>query len=240
MSSKLITKPKTRPYKPYSLARITPGQIKGLCKRGYGWPVRMVRQRSRKDVVTVASQVEKELQVEAGDFVVLCRTNIENEFIIAEESALGQRGVDGGPILGKVIGWIKVRRKTDGLQMTITKGVKAALGDVTGKWVVCGMMEYPGVVKFKIVERSQVSEELVKMLMEGHWGWPVLIEDSTEAWLKGFEPSMEAMAETVLPAKYPRGDPRNLLRVPAVNKVMMDTADSQAELQRRKTWSSKS
>ncbi|MBA7523552.1 hypothetical protein ES705_15679 [subsurface metagenome] len=231
---------RNRDYNPRRLARIKTGAIDSLSKRGYGLPFRMVRQRSRKDVVTLASQVEKELQVEAGVFVVLCRTNIEDEFIIAEESALGQRDVAGGPILGKVIGWIKVRRKTDGLELTITKGVKAVLGDVTGKWVVYGMTEYPGMAKFKIVERSQVSEELVKMSIEGHWGWPPLVEDCTIAWMKGYEPFAQAMAETVLPAKYPRRDPRNFDRICAVNRIMMDTADSQAELSRREQWSSRS
>jgi len=68
------------------------------------------------------------------------------------------------------------------------------------------------------------------MLTDGLWGWPALIEDCTGAWLDGFEPFAEAMADMILPPLYAKRDPRNLARVKAVNEIMIETADMQAEL----------
>ena len=236
MKTILVTRQQSRAYKQSSLARITPGQIKGLCNRGYGWTIRQVRVDSRKAEWTIPSNAAREMKIAAGDLIVTCRTADRHVLDIARMSALDQRDVDGQPILGEVISTGKVRWDTDGVEMTITKEVQAVLGDVTGKLVVLNTTRYPEVVTQRIIEPSQVLEELAKMQTEGLWGWPVLIEDSTQAWVEGYEPFGQAMAETELPPKYPRRDPRNLARVAAVNKIMTDTADSQAELRRTDEW----
>ena len=223
-------KPKLKPLDPERLARITPGQIKGLCKRGYGLPVRLVRRHNRKEEVTLPSNVARELRVKAGDYIVRCRTDVEDVINIAKDSALDERDVEGKPILGEQVECVKVRWDTDGFVVTITKGAKAVYGEVVGRFVVYGLTICPGIVTEKVVESSQVLEEMAKMLTDGLWRWPELIEDSTAAWLAGFEPFAEAMADLILPPQYATRDPRNMARVAAVNEVMMETADLQAEL----------
>lgn len=232
----MLTRTKIRAYKQSSLARITPGQIKGLCKLGYGSPARKVREHCRKKVVTMPPFAASELGVEAGDFIVRCRTEVEDVLAIAKVSALDERDVDGQPILGEVVAVSKVRLDSGSIEITIPREAQAVFGVVTGKVDVLSTTRFPGMVTEKIVEPSRVSEELAKTPAEGLWRWPALIEDSTLAWLEGYEPFMEAMAETELPKRYPRRDPRNIDRVAAANKIMMDTADSQAELRRRDQW----
>jgi hypothetical protein len=185
---------------------------------------------NRKAEWTLPSNVARELRVNAGDYIVRCRTDVEDVLTIAEVSVLDERDVDGKPILGEVVAISKVRWDTDGLEITITKGAQAVYGEVVGRFVVCGLTICPGVVTEKIVESSQVLEEMAKMLTDGLWRWPALIEDCTGAWLIGYEPFAEAMANTNLPTRYHCRDPRNLARVEAVNEVMMETAEMQAEL----------
>ncbi len=233
MKKILHIKPKLRQLNPERLARIKTGATKSLCKRGFGLPIRPVRVDGRKTEWTLPAYVGRELGVVAGDFVVRCRTDVEDVLNIAEVSALDERDVDGKSILGEVVDTSKVRSDTDGLEITITKAAKAFYGEVVGRFVVCGLTKYPGVVTEKIVERSQVLEEMAKMLTDGLWRWPELIEDCTGAWLAGFEPFMQAMEDMLLPRRYPRGDPRNMARVAVVNKIMIVTADSEAELRRR-------
>jgi len=233
MKKMLRIKPKIRQSNPEKLARITTGAMKSLCKRGYGLPVRQVRMHNRKAEVTLPSHVARELRVRPGDIMVRCPTDVEDVFVIAEASVLDERDVDGKPILGEPVEWIKVRWDTDGFVITITKGAQAVLGEVIGKFVVYGMTTCVGVVKEKFVEKSKVLETMVKMLPEGLWGWPVLIEDCTDAWLIGCEPFAEAIENTILPFRYSQRDHRNLARVDAVNQVMIETADIQAELRRR-------
>ncbi len=230
MNKILRIKPELRQLDPERLARITTGAIKSLCKRGFGLPIRPVRVDNRKAEWTLPSNVARELRVKAGDYIVRCRTDVEDELTIAEVSALDERDVDGLPILGEIVSVSKVRLDTDGLEITITKGAKTVYGEVVGRFVVCGLTIFPGVVTEKIVEHSQVLEEMAKMLTEGLWWWPDLIEDCTGAWLAGFEPFAEAMADLILPPLYATRDPRNLARVAAVNEVMIETADLQAEL----------
>ncbi len=233
MKKILRIKPKLRPLNPERLARITAGAIKSLCKRGFGLPVRPVRVHNRKTEVTLPSNVARELRVVAGSEAVLCRTAAPGMFDMADVSVLDERDVDGLPILHEVVGWIKIRWDTDGFVMTINKGAKAVMGEVVGRFVVYGLTEYPGVVTEKIVARSEVLEAMAKTLTEGLWGWPALIEDCTDAWLVGFEPFADAIENTVLPIRYPCRDPRNMARVEAVNEVMIETADFEAELRRR-------
>lgn len=232
-------KTKIRQLNPAKLARITPGQIRGLCKRGCGLPVRPVREDVRKKEGTLPWFVAWEIGVVANDYIVKCRTDVVGVLDVAEVSVLDQRDVDGRPILGDVVSMSKVRRDTDGLEITITKEAQAVYGDVIGKFAVYGMTKYPGVVTEKIVECSQVPEELAKMLTEGTWWWRVLIEDSSAAWLAGFEPFLQAVDNTMIPPKYACGDPRNVQRVSAVREIMIETADIQAELRRRKQWTCK-
>ena len=238
MNKILNIKTKIRRYNPRKLARITPGQIKGLCKRGYGFPVRPVRVDVRKTEVTLAPNVAKEMRVKKGDYFIRCRTDVEDMLNMAEVSVIDQRNVDGRPILGEVVSKSKVRWDTDGLEITITKEAKDFYGDVVGKFAVYGMTIFPGVVTEKIVESSQVLAELEKQLKEGLYFWPVLIEDSSSAWRAGFEPFLEALDDTMIPPVYDRRDPRNLARVPAVNEIMVEKAKLQAELQRSEQWRS--
>ncbi len=236
----MLTKVKTqqevkkwiRTYNPAKLARITEGALKSLRARGYDVPVRPVREDARKQEVTLPWFMPWELGVVDGDKTVRCRTDVVDVLNIAEVSVLDQRDVDGKPILGDVVSESKVRWDTDGLEMTITKEAQAVYGKVAGKFAVYGMTKYPGVVTEKIVERSQVLAELTKMLTEGTWWWRVLIEDTSAAWLAGYEPYMQAMADTILPPKYAKRDPRNFDRFIANYQIMIETAEKQAELRR--------
>ena len=230
MTKTLHIKPKLKPLDPERLARITTGAIKSLYKRGYDLPVRLVRRHNRKDEATLPSNVARELSVVAGSEAVLCRTAAPGMLDMADVSVLDEKDWDGLPILGEVVEWIKIRWDMDGFVITITKGAKAVMGEVVGRFVEYGLTDYPGKVTVKVVERSQVLEEMAKMLTDGLWSWPPLVENCTGAWLDGFEPFAEAMANTILPTRCPCRDPRNLARVAAVNEVMMETADLQAEL----------
>ncbi len=230
MTKTLHIKPKLKPLDPERLARITTGAIKSLYKRGYDLPVRLVRRHNRKDEVTLPSNVARELSVVAGSEAVLCRTAAPGMFDMADVSVLNEKDWDGRPILGEVVGWIKIRWDMDGFVITINKGAKAVLGEVVGRFVVYGLTAYPGKVTVKVVGAGEVLEAMEKMLTKGLWRWPGLIEDCTEAWLDGFEPFAEAMADLILPPQYATRDPRNIKRVAAVNEVMMETADLQAEL----------
>ncbi len=196
--------------------------------------MRPVREDVRKQEATVPWFVAWELGVVAGDFVVRCRTEVEDVLAIAEVSVLDQRDVDGQPILGEQVEWVKVRPDTDGLEMTIKKGAKAVYGKVAGKFAVYGMTIFPGVALEKIVECSQVPEELIKMLTEGTWWWRVAIEDSSAAWLAEFEPFRKALEDTMIPPPYAKRDPRNLARAAAFRQIMIETAKKQAELRRSK------
>jgi len=242
----MLTKVKTRekvktwvrPYNPRRLARITTGAIRGLCKRGYGLPVRPVRVDSRKTEVTLPPGVAVELRVKAGDFVIRWRTEVEDVLAIADVSAFDERDVDGRQIIGEIVSVSKVRPDTDGLEITITKEAKAVYGEVIGKFVVYSLTVYPGVMTEKIVECSRVAEEVAKMMKEGLWHWPVLIEDSSAAWRAGFEPFMEALDNTMIQPRYAQRDPRNINRVAVVKAIMIKTTELQAELRRAEQWSS--
>jgi hypothetical protein len=234
MTKTLHIKPKLRPLDPERLARITAGAIKSLWKRGFGLPVRLVRRHNRKDEVTLPSNVARELSVVAGSEAVLCRTAAPGMLDMADVSVLDEKDWDGRPILGEVVEWIKIRWDTDGFVITITKGAKAVMGEVVGRFVEYGLTDYPGKVTVKAVGTGEVSAGTNKMLTKGLWWWPPRIEDCTGAWLDGFEPFAEAMADLTLPPQYATRDPRNMARVAAVNEVMMETADLQAELRRSK------
>jgi len=237
MTKTLHIKPELRQLDPERLARITTGAIKSLWERGYGLPVRLVRRHNRKDEVTLPSNVARELSVVAGSEAVLCRTAAPGMLDMADVSVLDEKDWDGRPILGEVVEWIKIRWDTDGFVITINKGAKAVMGEVVGRFVEYGLTDYPGKVTVKVVGAGEVSAGTNKVLTEGLWWWPRLVEDCTGAWLDGFEPFAEAMAELILPPQYATRDPRNMARVDAVNEVMMETADLQAELRRSKQWS---
>jgi len=239
MNTALQAKPKLN-YCHRRLEGITTGAIKSLYKRGWDMPVRPVRVDCRKTEVTLPSYVARKLGVVAGNFVVWCLTEIPGVLAIAECAAVYGRDIDGLPIMGRMLATSMVRKSSGSHELTIPKEVQAELGELTGKSIVFGLTNYPDIVTTKAVVTKQVSEELAKMSIEGHWGWPPLIEDSTHAWLEGFEPFAQAMAEKVLPPRYPRRDPRNLARCAAVWIIMKGTAKSQAVKRRSDQWSSKS
>jgi hypothetical protein len=236
MTKTLHIKPKLKPLDPERLARITTGAIKSLYKRGYDLPVRLVRRHNRKDEVTLPSNVARELSVVAGSEAVLCRTAEPGKLDMADVSVLDERDWYGLPILGEVVEWIKIRWDKDGFVITINKGAKAVLGEVVGRFVEYGLTDYPGKVTVKVVGTGEVSAGTNKVLTEGLWRWPELIEDCTGAWRIGFEPFMQALEDTMIQPQYAKRDPRNMQRVSDVNEIMMATADMQAELRRSEQW----
>ncbi|MBA7518881.1 hypothetical protein ES705_10955 [subsurface metagenome] len=201
-------------------------------------PVRPVRVHCRKTEVTLPSYVARKIGVVAGNFVVWCLTAIPGVFAIDECAAVYKRDIDGLPIMGRMLGTSMVRKSSGSYELTIPKEVQAELGELTGKSIIFGLTHNSDIVTTKAVVKTEVSEELEKMLMEGHWGWPPLVEDCTQAWLEGFEPFAKDMAEIELPPRYPRRDRRNLYRAAVVFQIMIGKGAKIIEIQRRNKWSS--
>jgi hypothetical protein len=234
---KLSIRPQIRPLNPEKLARITEGAIRGICKLGYGLQMQKVKLRNGKAQLSLPSFMRRELRVVVGSDVVLCRTEEPGKLDMADVSVLDERDVDGKPILGEVVARIKVRRDGRSIVISIKKEAQAELGDVVGKFIMCSLTICPGVVTVKVFETRGVSAGNEETLTEGLWRWPVRVEDAAAAWCIGFEPFREAMAAAILPPPYARRDPRNLARSTAVNQIMIETAEMQAELRRSEQWS---
>ncbi|MBA7664246.1 hypothetical protein ES703_72303 [subsurface metagenome] len=198
----MLTKVKTqqevkkwiRPYNPRRLARMKPGQIKGIRALGYDEPIRKVKLHNRKAEWTVPLQVRRELRVVKGSDVVLCQKPVPGILDMADVSVLDQRDVDGRPILGPVVSMIKVREDTGSLVITITKGAKVVLGNVLWRYLDFGLTDYPGKVTLKIFETEASACRLTSTLPECLRRWPEPVLDAATAWRIGFEPFSEAMA----------------------------------------------
>lgn len=236
MKKILHIQPKLRPLDPERLARIPPGAMHGIWKLGYGSAVRKVRVHNRNVEVTLAWEVVRDMRIAEDSCIVVCRNEMTGKLTMAEDSTLDERDVDGRPILGEIIAVSRVRKSCGSYEMSLPIEVRNYFGDVTEKYIKFEPTKYPGVVTIQVVGQWAVTEGKEKMVLEGLRRWPVIGMEAVEAWLVGFEPFREAMANTILPKRYPCRDPRNLARVAAMNEVMIETADWQVELRRSIQW----
>lgn len=233
VKTQAATKTWVRPYRTVKLARITEGEINSIRSRGYDVPLRRAKLRNRKSELTLPSFVRRELGVVKGSDVVWCRNAAPEILELAEVGVLDERDVDGLPILGEVVARCKVRRDGGSHVITIPRGAQAELGDVVERFLVFGLTVNPHVVTLKIFETQAPGYRLTTALPKCLRRWPVQVEDSTVAWLVGFEPFREAMENTWLPPQYEKRDPRNFDRLVANYQIMIETAEMQAELRRR-------
>lgn len=155
MNKTLLIRPKIKPIEAMRLDRLAPGAMCGLKKQGYGWPVREVRERTRKKVVTLPAYVGRELGVVAGNFVVWCCTNVPGLLTIAEVAAVYERDIDGSTILGRQVAYSKVRKECGSYEISIPKAVQAELGDVMGENMRFGLTNYPGIVTVGVLRRPE-------------------------------------------------------------------------------------
>ncbi|NVM23077.1 MAG: hypothetical protein HWN68_15000 [Desulfobacterales bacterium] len=65
-----------------------------------------------------------------------------------------------------------------------------------------------------------------RTLTRGVQVWPVAVAAAEGDFRAGYSPFREAIAAATLPTKYPKRDPRNLERVAAIDRIMMQTADA--------------
>lgn len=67
-----------------------------------------------------------------------------------------------------------------------------------------------------------------RTLTKGVQMWPVAVAAAEGDYRAGYAPFREAIASATLPPRYAARDPRNLERVAAIDRIMMDTADARA------------
>ena len=65
-----------------------------------------------------------------------------------------------------------------------------------------------------------------KTLTKGVQMWPIAVAAAEGDYRVGFGPFREAIAQGTLPPRYAKRDPRNLERVAAIDRIMMQTADA--------------
>ena len=65
-----------------------------------------------------------------------------------------------------------------------------------------------------------------RTLTKGVQVWPVAVAAAEGDYRVGFAPFREAIASGTLPPRYAARDPRNLERVAAIDRIMMQTADA--------------
>ncbi len=65
-----------------------------------------------------------------------------------------------------------------------------------------------------------------KTLTKGVQMWPIAVAAAEGDYRVGFGPFREAIAQGTLPPRYATRDPRNLERVAAIDRIMMQTADA--------------
>lgn len=228
----LITIPRVRLWNPAKLDRITEGVLKSLRARGYDVPLRRVWPRNGKAQLTVPWFVRDEMCVIENSEVVLCRNADPKILDMAEVGMLDERDVDGKPILDEVVIQCKVRRDGGSLVISIKKEAQVVLGNVLWRYLNFGLTNFPGKVTLKIFETETSASRLTSTLPECLRRWPVQVLDAAEAWRIGFEPYLEALEFARIPPRYPERGLLNMPRFYAVNQVMIETADLQAELRR--------
>jgi hypothetical protein len=236
----MLTKVKTqqkvktwiRPYSQVKLDRMTEGWMKRLRELGYDVPFRFVKPRNRKAPLKMPWFLRLEMRVVVGSDVVLCQNPVPGMLDMADVSMLDERDWYGRPILGPVVSMSKVRQAGRSVVISIKKPAQAVLGNVLWRYLDFGLTNYPGKVTLKIFETEAPACSLATKLPECLRRWPVPVLDAAAAWRIAFEPFREARANTWLPPKYAKRDPRNLDRAAAFNEIMMATADMQAELRK--------
>jgi len=67
-----------------------------------------------------------------------------------------------------------------------------------------------------------------KTLTKGVQMWPVAVAAAEGDYRVGYAPFRQAIAEMTLPPRFATRDPRNLERVAAIDRIMMQTADARA------------
>ena len=232
----LIIRQQNRPYNHRRLARITEGALKSLQARGYDVPLRRVWLRNGKEQLTLPWFVKDEMRVVKDSLVVLCRNAAPKILDMAEVGMLDERDVDGQPILGEVVVRCKVRRDGGSIVISIKKQAQVVLANVLWRFLVFNMTNYPGKVTLKIFETQTSACRLTSTLPECLRRWPEPVLDAAAAWRVGFEPFMQAMEVVRIPSRYPERGLLNMPRVAAVNQIMIETADMQAELRRSEKW----
>ena len=65
-----------------------------------------------------------------------------------------------------------------------------------------------------------------RTLTKGVQMWPVAVAAAEGDYRVGFAPFREAIATGTLPPRYAKRDPRNLERVAAIDRIMIQTADA--------------
>ena len=65
-----------------------------------------------------------------------------------------------------------------------------------------------------------------RTLTKGVQMWPVAVAAAEADYRVGFAPFREAIASGTLPPRYAKRDPRNLERVAAIDRIMIQTADA--------------
>ncbi|NVM57740.1 MAG: hypothetical protein HWN51_06445 [Desulfobacterales bacterium] len=153
MSSNLLTGTKVRRLDKAAAEKMAAGSMRGTRKLGYGYPVRKVREDCRKKEVTLPSYVARELGVMEGNFVVWCQTGVAGVLTIAEVMAVYELDVDGLRILGRQVGYSKVRKSSGSHEITVPKPVQAALGEPTGESMMFSLTHYPGVVTVAVIKK---------------------------------------------------------------------------------------
>lgn len=207
---------------------------------GYDVSFGYVKPRNGKAQMPLPWCVRLELDVVVGSELVMCSKATPGILDVAEVSALDERDVDGKLILGELVVKCPVRRDGGSVVITIPKEAKVVLGNVVLRYLDFGLTDCPGVCTLKIFETPGVAETKVETLTKCLRKWPVPVLDAAAAWRVGFEPFMQAMEVVRITPRYPERGLLNMPRVAAVNEIMMETADLQAELRRREQWSSMS
>lgn len=77
-----------------------------------------------------------------------------------------------------------------------------------------------------------------KTLTKGVQVWPVAVASAEGDYRAGYAPFREAIANATLPQRYPARDPRNLDRVAAIDRIMIQTADARTGIPRVTTFQS--
>lgn len=237
MNKILLLKPKIRQWNPAKLDRITEGALKSLKARGYDVPLRRVWLRNGKAQLTVPWFVKDEMRVIESNDVVLCRNADPKILDMAEVGMLDERDVDGKPILGEVVIQCKVRKDGGSIVISIKKEAQAVLGNVVWRFLNFGLTDCPGKVTLKIFETEAPAREPTSTSAECLRRWPVQVLDAVDAWRIAVEPFMQALEVAKIPPHCDKQYNWNLMRLYAVNQVMIETAETEAELRRREQWS---
>lgn len=74
----------------------------------------------------------------------------------------------------------------------------------------------------KGVKKIGTAGQKAATIIKGIGRWPEGVRLAEEAYRKGMEPVVNVLKALTLPKRYPKGDPRNIKRVEAVQKALHD------------------